>query len=137
MGPQMTQPACNSDARLAKSKPDGWVTHSQPDGPAAQSRTDGAASSDLTTDISDANIMRGMAMRPVNPLKVTSVVGQGPDIDIDIDGEFVVTHISNHRGKSSADQTVNDHRGSQNDHRLEDRRGTDDSINRRGQSQID
>ena len=44
--------------------------------------------------------MRGMAIRPVNPLKATSMVGHGPDHDED---EFVVTHFSkDHRGRHKA-----------------------------------
>ena len=51
--------------------------------------------------MSDDKTMRGMAMRPVNPPKVTSMVGQGPDLD----GEFVVTHLIGGDRERKARQT--------------------------------
>ena len=51
---------------------------------------DGAAHTLLADGVPDPNTTRAMGLVPVNALKVTSVVGQGPDTD----DEFVVTHLS-------------------------------------------
>ena len=51
--------------------------------------------------------MRGMALKPVNPLQVTYMGGQDPTLH---DG-FVVARINNHQGKTSGGQQVTDHRG--------------------------
>ena len=51
--------------------------------------------------------MRGMGLVPVNPQKVTSMVGHSPDID----DELRVTHLSNRNAKTLGDQPVNCHRG--------------------------
>ena len=44
----------------------------------------------MADGVPDPNTTRAMGLVPVNALKVTSVVGQGPDTD----DEFVVTHLS-------------------------------------------
>jgi hypothetical protein len=49
----------------------------------------------LAVDAAVIDTMRGMGPAPVNPPKVTSMVGHGPDHD----DEFIVTHItSSHKG---------------------------------------
>ena len=70
--------------------------------------------------------MRGMGLVPVNPQKVTSMVGHSPDID----NEFLVTHLSYRLGKTSGGQMNSDHRGNRRpeddtagDRRLNDRTG--------------
>ena len=72
--------------------------------------------------------MRGMGLVPVNPHKVTSMVGQGPDID----DEFLVTHLSNRLGKTSGGQMNSDHRGNRrpDDDTADDRRLNDKKGNR-------
>ena len=97
-----------------------------------------------------------MGLGPVNAPPVTSVVGQGPEID----DEFVVTRSSNRlnktlgdpqvidhrndqtrsnqaaRGKTSDDLGVTGHRGNQDEHSQDIRRNTDDSSNRRRKTKI-
>ena len=50
--------------------------------------------------------MRGMAIRPVNPLQATSVVGLGAAPE----DEFLVTHIRNRNGKTSGGRDATDYR---------------------------
>jgi hypothetical protein len=68
----------------------------------------------LADGILDHNTTRGMAMRPVNPLQVTSVVGHSPDDP----GEYVVTRLRKDGGKTSDGRQVNDRRGNRDDHQL-------------------
>ena len=70
--------------------------------------------------------MRGMGLVPVNPLKVTSVVGHSPDCD----DEFVITRLTIRDGETSEDREGSDHRGNRrrggdtaDDRRLNDRKG--------------
>ena len=44
----------------------------------------------MADGVTDPNTTRGMAMRPVNPPKATSVVGHDPDAT----DEFILTHFS-------------------------------------------
>jgi hypothetical protein len=74
------------------------MTQAQPDGATLNGSADGTQS---------PNTMRGMAMRPVNPLQVTSMVGHGPDAT----DEFRVTRIRSHLDETSSDLQVTDHRG--------------------------
>ena len=60
-----------------------------PDGQIAATLPDGVVNDILADGFSNPNTTRAMGLVPVNALKVTSVVGQGPDTD----DEFVVTHL--------------------------------------------
>ena len=99
--------------------------------------------------------MRGMALRPVNPQKATSMVGHGPDLD----DEFVVTRLArdgrteidsrkdddqsmgtysimgggNHVGnRRRLDEQTDDRRGDQIRNVKGNRRASDESGNREG-----
>ena len=85
-------------------------------------------SSNLADGISDSNTMRGMATRPVNPQKATSVVGCSPDYD----DESVITRLTIRDGKTSEDRKGSDHRGNRrlDDDTADDRRLNDRTGNR-------
>ena len=61
-----------------------------PDEHGVHSGPDGAILNELATGIPDANTMRGMSLGAVNPQKVTSIVGHGPDLD----DELAITHLT-------------------------------------------
>ena len=75
------------------------MTRAQPDGATLNQSADGTHS---------PNTMRGMAMRPVNPLKATSMMGQRLDV---IDGVLAI-HITKDVGKTSDYQQRVHYRGS-------------------------
>jgi hypothetical protein len=64
--------------------------------------------------------MRGMAIRPVNPQKATSMVGYGPDQD----DEFVVTHLARDARTRKVDRKQEDY-GTGREH-------SDEKLNHRG-----
>ena len=68
---------------------------------------DGVESQVLGDGVADPSTTRGMGLVPVNPPKVTSVVGHSPDYD----NEFVITRLTIRDGKTSDDQRSDDHRG--------------------------
>ena len=90
------------DWQLADTLPDWRLANISVDEVALQVLADGADSS---------NLMRGMALGPVNPPKVTSMRGQDPIPD----DEFVVTRLTNIRPdnleKTSDNRAFDGHRG--------------------------
>ena len=75
----------------------------------------------MADGVQNSNTTRAMGLVPVNALKVTSVVGQGPDFD----DEFRVTRHSKRLGKTSGGQQANDHRGSSSNQTQINRRVND------------
>ena len=70
--------------------PDGAMPQTLPNGQHVDTLPDGAIVHDLADVTRSDSTTRGMGLVPVNPRKVTSVVGH----DLELDDEFVVTHLS-------------------------------------------
>ena len=110
MGPMTTERLngqldyATRDERLSQQQPDGAPFESSPDGDPAGTLSDWGSSKILADGVSDPNTTRAMGLVPVNALKVTSVVGKGPDIE----DQFTVNRISSSRlnrlGKTSDGQ---------------------------------